>query len=116
MKLPQAKLRSVLVTGGAGYVGSVLIPKLLTLGYQVTCLDTFWFGDYLPRQAGLRVIQEDIRHISPWMFDGHDALIHLANISNDPSFDLDPSLSTSINYDAFEPLVIAAKRAGLWTI
>lgn len=105
------KIRNVFVTGGAGYVGSVLVPQLLEMGYKVTVFDTFWFGDYLPRHPGLTVIKGDIRDIQELC--DIDAVIHLANISNDPSFDLDPTLSTSINFDAFEPLVMAAKKAGV---
>lgn len=107
------KIRSVFVTGGAGYVGSVLVPQLLDLGYKVTVFDTFWFGDYLPRHAGLTIVRGDIRWIKETQMQGHEAVIHLANISNDPSFDLNADLSTSINYDAFEPLVIMAKDAGV---
>lgn len=107
------KIRNVFVTGGAGYVGSVLVPQLLDMGYQVTVFDTFWFGDYLPRHAGLTVFRGDIRDTTHMELYTMDAVIHLANISNDPSFDLDPTLSTSINYDAFEPLVIAAKESGV---
>lgn len=107
------KIRNVFVTGGAGYVGSVLVPQLLDMGYKVTVFDTFWFGDYLPRHVGLTVVKDDIRDLLHTQMLGMDAVIHLANISNDPSFDLNPDLSTSINYDAFEPLVIAAKAAGV---
>lgn len=110
------KLRSVFITGGAGYVGSVLIPQLLDEGWQVTCLDTFWFGDYLPRHAGLKIIRDDIRGVMTggyWNMDECDALIHLANISNDPSFDLNADLSTTINYDTFEPLVVTARECGV---
>ena len=107
------KLRKVFITGGMGYVGSVLIPQLLNEGWQVTCLDTGWFGDFLPRHAALTVIKGDIRRMTETMLHGHDAIIHLANISNDPSFDLNPELSKSINYDAFEPIVMMAKDAGV---
>lgn len=107
------KIRNVFVTGGAGYIGSVLVPELLQMGYKVTVLDTFWMGDYLPRHPGLTTICGDIRWIDETYMGDADAVIHLANISNDPSFDLDPALSTSINYDAFEPLVIAARSAGV---
>ena len=113
-------MRSVFITGGAGYVGSVLIPQLLADGWKVTCLDTFWFGDYLPRHAGLHIIKDDIRSVMSWELwnieqnlEQCDALIHLANISNDPSFDLNADLSTTINYDTFEPLVEAAKNCGI---
>jgi len=107
----------VLVTGGAGYVGAVLVPRLLGAGYDVTVLDLFAFGDFLPSDAagapGLRKVRGDIRDAAllARLMPGHDLVIHLACISNDPSFALDPALSRSINYDCFEPLVVAAKRA-----
>jgi len=107
----------VLVTGGAGYVGAVLVPRLLGAGYDVTVLDLFAFGDFLPPEAagapGLRKVRGDIRDAAllARLMPGHDMVIHLACISNDPSFALDPALSRSINYDCFEPLVVAAKRA-----
>ena len=107
----------VLVTGGAGYVGAVLVPRLLGAGYDVTVLDLFAFGDFLPSDAagapGLRKVRGDIRDAAllARLMPGHDMVIHLACISNDPSFALDPALSRSINYDCFEPLVVAAKRA-----
>lgn len=108
------KVRSVLVTGGAGYVGAVLVPQLLMDGYRVTVYDTMWIhGDILPRHPALKVIKGDIRWMNETDFTGQDAVIHLANISNDPSFDLNPELSTDINLNAFEPLVIMAKSAGV---
>jgi nucleoside-diphosphate-sugar epimerase len=108
------KIRSVLVTGGQGYVGAVLVPQLLDAGYRVTVFDTCWIhGDILPRHSALKVVKGDIRWMKETDFVGHDAVIHLANISNDPSFDLNAELSTSINYDAFEPIVIMAKSAGV---
>ena len=107
------KLRKVFITGGAGYVGSVLVPQLLAEGWQVTVYDTCWMGDYLPRHAGLTLIQSDIRRMSETVMQGHDAVIHLANISNDPSFDLNPELSKSINYDCFESIVTNAKSCGV---
>ncbi len=107
------KIRNVFITGAMGYVGSVLVPQLLKMGYKVTSYDTAWFGDYLPRHHGLTVVKGDIRYMRETEMHGMDAVIHLANISNDPSFDLNADLSTSINYDAFEPLVVAAKSAGV---
>jgi nucleoside-diphosphate-sugar epimerase len=107
----------VLVTGGAGYVGSYLIPKLLGDGHEVTCLDVQWFGDgYLPKDnENLRMVKADIRDL-PALREalvGIEAVIHLACVSNDHSCQLDEALSTSINYDAFEPLVVLAKAAGV---
>jgi len=109
-----AQLKTVLVTGGAGYVGAVLLPKLLDRGYRVRVLDLFLFGaDVLPRHPALEAIKGDIRDeaLLQTVLPGSDAVIHLACISNDPSFELDPGLSKSINYDAFEPLVAISKRS-----
>lgn len=103
----------VLVTGGAGYVGAVLVPKLLARGYRVRVLDLFLFGDdVLPRHPSLECVKGDIRDaaVLDRALPGCDSVIHLACISNDPSFELDPGLSKSINYDAFEPLVASARR------
>ena len=107
-------LKNVLVTGGAGYVGHVLVPRLLEAGHVVTVYDILYFGCRLPNHPNLRVIKGDIRDTPALAqaLSGQDAVIHLACISNDASFDLDEKLSTSINYDCFEPMVIAAKEAG----
>lgn len=112
-----SKERSVLVTGGAGYVGSALVPRLLSQGHRVTVLDWYLYGEDLFEEhrgnAKLREIKGDIRDQSAVerALEGVDAVIHLACISNDPSYDLDPELGKSINADAFRPLVQAAKRA-----
>ena len=109
----------VLVTGGGGYVGSALVPKLLDLGHDVTVVDLFLFGDHLPpasaRAPRLVKAAFDIRDTAALalLLPGHEAVVHLACISNDPSFALDPALSRSINYECFEPLVVAAKAAGV---
>jgi nucleoside-diphosphate-sugar epimerase len=108
-------IEKVLVTGGAGYVGHVLTPRLLASGYEVTVYDSLFFGCRLPNHPKLRVVQGDIRDrakLKP-LFAGQDAVLHLACISNDASFELDEKLSESINYDAFEPIVIDAKDAGV---
>ena len=107
-------LNHVLVTGGAGYVGAVLVPKLIAAGYKVTVLDLFMYGeDVLKSSRGpnLREVKGDIRDIEAvkQSLQGCDAVIHLACISNDPSFELNPDLGRSINLDAFVPLVRAAK-------
>lgn len=106
----------VYVTGGAGYVGAILIPKLLREGYQVSVIDLFIYGEeVLPEHPNLTKIRGDIRDrdLLASTIPGHDAVIHLACISNDPSFDLDPELGKSINLDAFEPMVQIAKEGGV---
>ena len=111
------RFKHVLVTGGTGYVGSLLVPQLIDLGYRVTAYDTMYFGDeslFRPHPK-LKVIQGDIRETDK-LFEsmgGVDAVVNLACISNDASFELDEKLSTTINLDAFEPMVVAAKKAGV---
>jgi len=105
-----------MVTGGAGYVGCVLVPKLLEAGYEVKVYDLMLFGSKgLPQHPRLEVIEGDIRDTKAYAraVAGCDAVIHMACISNDPSFELDPALSRSINYECFEPLVVASKKAGV---
>jgi len=112
------RFKRVMVTGGAGYVGSSLVPKLLDAGYEVSVLDLYIYG---PVFAGLKdnprltEVKGDLRNPADVKraLDGCDAVIHLACISNDPSFDLNPGLGRSINYDCFRPLVRAAKEAGV---
>ena len=99
---------NILITGGAGYVGSKLVPKLLELKHSVTVLDLMIYGeDVLDNSERLKKIKGDIRNKSllEKIIPGHDVVIHLACISNDPSFELNPTLGKSINLDAFEPLV-----------
>jgi nucleoside-diphosphate-sugar epimerase/phosphoheptose isomerase len=108
----------VLVTGGAGYVGSNLVPKLLRAGYEVTVLDLYIYGEVFAHLSGdpkLTQITGDLRNPADVRkaLRGCDAVIHLACISNDPSFDLNPELGRSINFDCFRPLVRAAKEAGV---
>ncbi len=103
----------VYITGGAGYVGSVLVPKLLKAGYEVRVLDLFLYGrrcmESIASHPNLTLIEGDIRDrgLLESTLPGAQTVIHLACISNDPSFELDPELGKSINYDAFEPLVDA---------
>ncbi len=109
-------LGKVLVTGGAGYVGSVLAPKLLAAGYDVVVYDLMLFGDQgLVPDPRLQIVRGDIRDMVALrhVLAGVDSVIHLAAIANDPSFELDPELSRSINYDCFEPLVVACRDAGV---
>ena len=111
------KFNHVLVTGGAGYCGSVLVPQMLDMGYNVTVYDIQYYGsNFLPLDnPNLTVIQGDIRDIGKLepLMAGVDAVLHLACISNDASFELDEYLSTTVNMNAFEPIVIAAKKAGV---
>src|SRR6201988_3794093 len=108
--------KKVLVTGGAGYVGCVLVPKLLDAGYSVVVYDLMLFGpDGLPQHPNLRVVRGDIRDTASFAnaVRGCDGVVHLACISNDPSFELDPELGKSINYDAFVDLVKVSKDYGV---
>ena len=101
-------MKKIFITGGAGYVGSLLVPKLLELGYEVTVFDLMIYGeDVLGEHDKLTKVKGDIRNnvLLEKIIPGHDALIHLACISNDPSFELNPALGKSINLDAFEPMV-----------
>ena len=112
------RFNRILVTGGAGYVGSRLVPKLLAAGYAVTVLDLYLYGEVLADCRGLPLLTEivgDLRSAEDVAraVAGCDAVIHLACISNDPSFDLDPQLGRSINFDCFRPLVRASKGAGV---
>ena len=112
-------MNTVLVTGGAGYVGSVLVPELLKAGYQVKVLDLCIYGphvlDSVKNDPKLTLIKADIRNqsILKDTLANCDIVIHLACISNDPSYDLNPELAKSINYDAFQPLVKISKDAGV---
>lgn len=114
---PMNTRKTVLVTGGAGYVGSVLVPKLLDVGYEVKVLDLYIFGDHVLSSVkdnpNLKEIRGDIRdkELLKKEIPNSDAVIHLACISNDPSYELDPELGKSINYDAFFDLVEVSKES-----
>ena len=108
--------RSVFITGGAGYVGAMLVPRLLSEGHRVTVLDLMIYGeDVLPEHPNLTVIKGDIRNqeLMKSSIPGHDVVIHLACISNDPSFELNPELGRSINLTPFRPMVEISKNAGV---
>jgi nucleoside-diphosphate-sugar epimerase len=109
----------VCVPGGAGYVGAVLVPKLLARGHQVSVLDNYQFGRdvfaNIRGAAGLREVEGDVRDRDAVAraLEGCDAVVHLACVSNDPSYELDPELSKSINYDCFPMFLAESKRAGV---
>ena len=109
-------MKRILITGGAGYVGSPLVRKLLEQDHLVSVLDLFIYGeDVLPKHKNLKLIKGDIRDQSllTSILPGHDTAIHLACISNDPSFELNPNLGKSINFDAFKPLVDISINSGI---
>lgn len=109
-------MKKVLVTGGAGYKGCILVPKLLAAGYDVVVYDLMLFGsDGLPKHPHLKVVKGDLRNVDHLASElkGIHSVIHLACIANDPAFELNPGLSKSINFDCFEPMVKASKEAGV---
>ena len=88
---------NILITGGCGYVGTVLTTKLISKGAKVTVLDTQWFGNNLKKMNKLNIIKDDIRNIKNIKLKNIDSVIHLANIANDPSVELNPTLSWEVN-------------------
>ena len=109
-------MKKIFITGGAGYVGAVLVPHLLENDFSVTVLDLMIYGeDVLPSHLQLNAVKGDIRDqgLLKKLIPGHDAVIHLACISNDPSFELNPELGKSINLDAFRPLVEISKSSAV---
>ncbi len=107
-------MKKIFLIGGGGYVGSALVPKLLDSGYQVRVYDLFIYGDdVLEEHPNLSIIKGDIRNLVllEESLKDFDYIIHLACISNDPSFELNPELGKSINLDCFEPLVKIAKKS-----
>lgn len=107
----------ILVTGGAGYVGSVVIPELVKEGYQIKCLDRFFFGsEYLSRKEfenKVELIKDDIRWFDPKILDDVDLVIDLAALSNDPVGDLDPNKTFDINHLGRSRVARLSKNAGV---
>ena len=120
-------MKKIFITGGAGYVGAVTVPLLLERGYEITVFDLMIYGEeVLKDHPNLKKVKGDmVKQLCEHLRDirdkealkahvtDHDMVIHLACISNDPSFELNPSLGKSINLDAFEPLVNISKDAGV---
>ena len=104
---------NILVTGGCGYKGSVLVPKLLACGYQVRVLDIMWFGNFLVPHPNLEIIQGDVCDIDNISLEGVDAIIHLSSVANDPCSDLDPKLTWEISALATMQLADKSARTGI---
>jgi nucleoside-diphosphate-sugar epimerase len=104
---------NILVTGGCGYVGTVLTNKLLEDGHKVCVIDTQWFGNHLKPQQNLEVLKEDVRNTNAIPLKGIEAVLHLANIANDPSVELNPTLSWEVNVLAAQQLADRAVRNGV---
>lgn len=103
----------ILVTGGCGYKGTVLVPKLLEQGYDVRVIDTQWFGDFLPKHSRLEVLKHDVRDIDGIDLSDIDKIIHLASVANDPCGDLNPKLTWEISGLATMQLADKARRHGI---
>lgn len=110
-------MKTVLLTGGAGYIGSVLTEKLLDAGYRVRMLDRLFFGrstvKSLEGREGLEILRDDVRYVEGGVFDGVDVVMDLAGISNDPACDLDPSVTEGINLGGTLRVADLAKKAGV---
>ncbi|MBJ90957.1 MAG: NAD-dependent epimerase/dehydratase [Woeseia sp.] len=103
----------ILVTGGCGYKGHVLVPKLLAGNHEVVVYDTQWFGNFLPSSANLSVIKGDVRNVDTVPLEGVECIIHLSSIANDPCGDLDPKLTWEISALATMQLAEKAKQLGV---
>ncbi len=99
----------IVLTGGCGYIGSVLTPKLLNAGFKVTIIDIMWFGNFLSEHKNLKIIQQDICNIDDLRMEDVDIVIHLANVANDPCGDINPKLSWEVN-------ALASMRLVEWAI
>src|SRR5580700_6775827 len=108
----------VLVAGGAGYIGSVLVPVLLERGHRVTVIDRMYFGDTLAQARArfgekLRIVRADVRGFDQSLLKSIDAVVDLSGISNDPSCELEPKLTRSVNIDGAKRLAVAAREQGV---
>jgi nucleoside-diphosphate-sugar epimerase len=101
----------ILIAGGAGFIGSVLIPKLLDRSYSVDVVELFWFGNYLPNEVG--TVQKDIFELSVEDLNGYEQVIFLAGLSNDPMAEYSPSKNFIFNAAAPAYLAYISKKAGV---
>ncbi len=104
---------NIFITGGCGYKGTVLVPKLLKKGFKITVVDLQWFGNHLPSHKNLKIIKQDIRNLTNLSLKGFDAVIHLASIANDPCGDLDPIMTWEISALSTMQLADKAYREGV---
>ena len=109
-------MKNILVTGGNGYKGTVLIPRLLKKGFKVRSIDTNWFGDYLEDHPNLEKYNIDIRNLTIDLFNDIDVVIHLANIANDPAVELNPLLSWEVNVLTSYKIAHFAKKSNVESI
>jgi|TARA_B100000315_G_scaffold81029_1_gene74278 nucleoside-diphosphate-sugar epimerase len=103
----------ILITGGCGYVGTVLTQTLLNEGHEIIVVDTQWFGNYLLDHPRLTMLKQDVRDMDSIHLEGVKCILHMANISNDPSVELNPTLSWEVNVLAAQQLADMAIRAGV---
>ncbi len=103
----------ILVTGGCGYKGHILIPKLLNNGHEVVAFDIQWFGNFLEPNINLTIVKGDVRNIDEIPLVGIECIIHLASIANDPCGDLNPKLTWEVSALATMQLADKAKRFGV---
>lgn len=104
---------NILITGGCGFVGTVLTAQLLQDGHQITVVDAQWFGNHLKPHPRLTVLKQDTRDVNSIPLNGVDTIIHLANIANDPGVEMNPTLSWEVNVLATQQLADRAVRAGV---
>ena len=107
------KNKKIFVIGGCGYVGSVLVEKLLQKEANVVVFDIQWFGNYLPKNKNLEIIKDDIRNLNNYNLNDFDKIVHLANIANDPGVELNPSLSWEINVLASHQIMEQIKSSSI---
>ena len=101
----------ILVTGGCGYVGSVLIPNLVQNGHDILVIDDQWFGNFLPYHPHLKIIKKRLNQINETDLHAIEVIIHLANVANDPSVELDPVFSWEVNVLHTAQLLELCKRS-----